>query len=145
MVNEQKSISVETLDKLHTSGAGYDVLRYVGLPDLFGTESDTLLYFMGKNLARKLETRTIDDIVFFFDKMGWGKLDLYKEKKKGMTFHLMADAVVYRLNAPIDAEFRLEAGFLAEAVQIIKGRQSECQESINQKLAQIEFSVMYID
>ncbi|WP_164668440.1 YslB family protein [Virgibacillus doumboii] len=145
MAKDQESMSVALLDDLHTSGAGYDILRYISLPELLGTESNTLLYFMGKNLARKLEIQTISDIIYSFDKLGWGRLELVKEKKKVLTFHLMADAVVYRLSAPFDTEFRLEAGFLAEALQSIKSRPCECTEEINKKIHQVEFSVVYTD
>ncbi|MBP1947714.1 DUF2507 domain-containing protein [Virgibacillus litoralis] len=145
MSKKHKAMSVSLLDELHTSGAGYDVIRYIGLPELLGTESGTLLYFMGKNIARKLEIQSITDIIFAFDKLGWGKLELVKEKKKELIFHLMADSVVYRLNAPFETDFRLEAGFLAEAIQNIKQVPSECTEEIHKKIHQVEFSVVYTD
>lgn len=145
MSKEQESMSVALLDELHTSGAGYDILRYVGLPDLLGSESNTLLYFMGKNIARKLDMKTITDIVISFDKMGWGELEFVKEKKKELTFHLMADSVAYRLNAPFNTEFRLEAGFLAQAIQFITEKPCECTEKVNRKILQIEFSIVFTD
>ncbi|SDQ45277.1 Protein of unknown function [Virgibacillus subterraneus] len=145
MSKKHKAMSVSLLDELHTSGAGYDVLRYIGLPELLGTESGTLLYFMGKNIARKLEIQSITDIIFAFDKLGWGKLELVKEKKKELIFHLMSDSVVYRLNAPFETDFRLEAGFLAEAIQIIKQVPCECTEEVHKKIHQVEFSVVYTD
>ncbi|MFB4166649.1 YslB family protein [Virgibacillus sp. JSM 102003] len=145
MSNEHKSMSVSLLDELHTSGAGYDVLRYIGLPEILGTESSTLLYFMGKNIARKLEIQSITDIIFAFDKLGWGNLELVKEKKKELIFQLMSDSVVYRLNAPFETDFRLEAGFLAEAIQIIKEIPCECTEEIHKKVHQVEFSIVFTD
>ena len=143
MSKRQDALSLTLLDELHTSGAGYDVLRYISLPDLFGTEADTLLYFMGKDLARSLHINSLEDIYQIADKLGWGRLELVKEKKRGFTFQLMADAVFHRLQAKFDVDFRLEAGFLAEAIQQLYGRECECNEQINRKIHLVEFMVYY--
>ncbi|WP_267902142.1 DUF2507 domain-containing protein [Lentibacillus cibarius] len=87
----------------------------------------------------------ISNIKFAFKQLGWGYLDLVKEKKNELTFQLMADAVVYRLNAPIETEFRLEAGFLSESVSLVKQRPCECKEKIQNKIHQIEFSAIFTD
>ncbi|UJL45000.1 YslB family protein [Virgibacillus sp. NKC19-16] len=143
MAQKQETFSVSQLDELHTAGAGYDVLRYISLPEVLGRESNTLLYFMGRNLARKLDIKALEDIYYIFDKLGWGNLELIKEKRKELVFHLMADAVVQRLNASFDTEFRLESGFLAESIQMINERECECVEAVNHKIHQIEFTVVY--
>lgn len=145
MSKDHESMPVTLLDELHTTGAGYDIIRYIGLPDIFGSESPTLLYFMGKNLSRRLDIQSVSDIVYAFEKLGWGRLELVKEKKKELVFQLMADSVVYRLNAPLDTEFRLEAGFLSEAIEQIKERSCECQEEQHKKIHQIEFTVIFTD
>ncbi|WP_430784936.1 YslB family protein [Virgibacillus flavescens] len=142
MSKEQQGFSTTLLEELQTSGAGYDVLRYISLPELLGRETETLLYFMGRNLARKLSFNTIEDIYLIFDKMGWGKLELIRNKRKEITFSLMSDSVVNRIKASFDTEFRLESGFLAEAIQQLKETEAECTEEINKKIMQVEFSVL---
>lgn len=144
MQKNQQKLPVDLLGKLQSSGAGYDLIRYISLPDLFGAESEALLYFMGKSLARKFDIQTMGDVIYFFEKMGWGRLELFKEKNKQLEFHLLADSVVQRLAMPIEAEFRLEAGFLAEAITILKGIDCECTEEIRRKIHQVEFTVMYV-
>lgn len=143
MSKTQQLLPVSQLDDLYTSGAGYDVLRYLTLPELLGPESHTLLYFMGRNLARKLDLKAIEDIYYTFEKLGWGKLELIREKKKELVFHLMSDSVVQRLQAPFDTEFRLESGFLAEAIQLLEDIECECTEDINRKIHQVEFTIFY--
>lgn len=145
MPKKDKKISLSLLDELHTSGAGYDILRYISLPDMLGEEADTLLYFVGRNLARTLEMQDLGDVFNTYDKLGWGRLELVKEKKHTLTFHLMDDAIVRRLNAPFDTEFRLEAGFLAEAIQTIKDTKCECTEKIYQRIHQVQFTVFYTE
>lgn len=142
MSKEQELIPITLLENMQTSGAGHDMLRYIGLPDLLGAEAKTLLYFMGKSLARKLAIQSMDDIYYVYEKLGWGKLELVKEKRKELIFHLMADSVAQRLNAPFDIEFRYEAGFLAEAMQILKDETYECTEEIHKKIHMVEFSVV---
>lgn len=81
MSNKHQPLNLSHLEELNTPGAGYDILRYVSLPDLLGQDTEPILYFMGRNLARKFEITTLDDIVYLFDKLGWGTLDLMKQNK----------------------------------------------------------------
>ncbi|GAA0434759.1 MAG: YslB family protein [Bacillota bacterium] len=136
------TITVSQMEELHTAGAGYDILRYVGLPELLGRESHTLLYFMGRKLARKFELSTMGDIFIIFENLGWGQLELVKNKKKEMVFQLMSDSIVQRLKAPFEADFRLEAGFLAEALQMTENCDCECVESVHSRIHQVEFTAV---
>ncbi|WP_249870939.1 YslB family protein [Oceanobacillus saliphilus] len=145
MSKKHQGLELSHLEELNTTGAGYDILRYVTLPELLGQEKNTLLYFMGKSLARKFDFNTIEDIYHLFDKLGWGKLELVKRKRKELIFHLLSDSIVLRLKAPIDTEFRMESGFLSEAVQSVEGIECECVEEINHRINQIEFSVVFTD
>ena len=140
---EAMTFPLSLLEDLSTSGAGFDVLRYIGLPDLFGEESDTLLYFMGRKLARRFSFNELEDIYKAFEQLGWGQLELVKEKRKELVFSLMADTIVRKLNAPVSIDFRLEAGFLAEAVHMAFDTSTECVEEINPKIHQVELTVLY--
>ncbi|MBN6206396.1 YslB family protein [Ralstonia pickettii] len=143
MAQNTEKVSVAKLDELYTAGAGFDILRYVALPEFLGDEAPTLLYFMGRNLARKFEMSTIEDVYYIFEKLGIGKLELVKEKKREKIFHLLADSVVLRIKSPLQADFRLEAGFLAEAMETIDNVDCECVEEINHRIHQVQFSVIY--
>src|SRR5690625_3134956 len=131
MVKEERLITLSALNELDTETVGHDVLRYISLPNLLGVESQTLLYYIGKNLARSFEINSIDDVYFVFEKLGWGFLELVKEKKNQVIFSLMSDSVARRLKSNLAKEFRLEAGFLAETVQLVYDRDCECVEKIN--------------
>lgn len=140
---QEKGFSLQVLENLNTSGAGYDVLRYIGLPELFGGETHALLYFMGRKLARHFSIETVDEISQAFELLGWGKLELVKEKRKELIFTLMSDSVAQKIQSPIPVDFRLEAGFLAEAVHIALDVSTECIDQINPKIHQVEFTVLY--
>jgi len=142
---DKKTIPLTVLDEFSPNTVGQDILRYVSLPDFLGSEKDTLLYYFGKNLARILEIDTIDDIYYVFHKLQWGHLELIKDKRNYMTFHLMADEVVQRLQSSITTDFRIESGFLAESIQKLTTRSCECTEKINEKLFRIEFRVFFLE
>ncbi|HIS29677.1 MAG TPA: DUF2507 domain-containing protein [Candidatus Avamphibacillus intestinigallinarum] len=141
--DNQQPYAIDLFDNLHTNGAGYDILRYLALPELFGDERDTLLYFTGRKLARHFAMETLNDLYEAFEKLGWGKLEMTKEKRKELTFSLMSDSVVQRLEAPFPIEFRLESGFIAEAIEMIFDAGTECVEEIHEKIRQVEFTVVY--
>jgi predicted hydrocarbon binding protein len=145
MQRKQEKLPITLLDDIQSSGAGYDLLRYICLPDVFGAEAEALLYFMGRSLARKFDIQSLGDIFYIFEKVGWGRLELFKEKRNEMEFHLMADAVVQRLAMPVDTEFRLEAGFLAEAIALLKGLECECVEDVRAKIHQVVFRVVFTE
>lgn len=145
MRKKQEKLPIELLDKIQSTGAGYDLLRYISLPDLFGSEAEALLYFMGRSMARNFNLQAIGDVIYFFEKVGWGRLELFKEKNNKLEFHLLADSVVQRLAMPIETEFRLEAGFLAEAISILKGVDCECVEEVRSKIHQVEFTIVLVE
>lgn len=142
---DKNLISLSMLDEFDSETIGQDILRYVSLPNFLGHEKDTLLYFIGRNLARRIHINDFDDVIYLFTKFRWGKLELIKDKKNQMNFYLMADEVVKRLQASIETDFRLEAGFLAESMQNLTGRPAECNETINERLYRIEFKVFFTD
>src|SRR5699024_2662950 len=85
MLKKLEPFSLSMLENLHTPGAGYDILRYISLPDLLGKESSTILYFMGKNLARKFEFETLEDIYYFFQQIGWEILSSSRRDEENLS------------------------------------------------------------
>lgn len=140
-IYSKQKLNLNELEQLYSDGAGYDILRYVGLPELFGEEKETLLYFLGRNIARNFEFNSLEDLSLFFEKMGLGVLELVKDKKQIKTFYLLSDAVVAKLESNIETDFRLEAGLIAEVIQELEGVDCECIESVQRRIKQIEFNV----
>ncbi|WP_028783389.1 YslB family protein [Thalassobacillus devorans] len=137
-------INLDQLQSLVHTGAGYDLLRYYTLPDLLGKEAPFLLYYMGKNLARKSEMTTLDDIIQFFQQLGWGSLSILQEKKKETRFELSGHVLEKRLQNPLlEIDFRMEAGFLAEAITLTQNVNGECFEEIDEKKHRVTFTVMH--
>lgn len=142
---DEKKIHINKLEQFLEKSIGQDVLRYLVLPDILGNEKETLLYFSGRNLARNLKIDSLEDIKLIFSLLSWGNLDLIKEKKNEITFHLLSDQIVKRIQSDFITDFRLEAGFLAEAISHLTERPCECQEDVNKRLFQVEFKVIFTD
>lgn len=142
---DEQLISLSQFDQLPDDTAGHDVLRYVSIPNLLGDEKETVLYFIGRSLARQLNINKNEDLHYLFNKFRWGNLELIKEKKQTMTFHLMSDDVASRMMSPFEIDYRLEAGFLAEAIEKITERTCECTESISNRLYRVRFKVTFTD
>ncbi|WP_173915902.1 DUF2507 domain-containing protein [Halobacillus sp. Marseille-Q1614] len=134
VVKESAKLKTENISSLVATGAGYDLLRYYTLPDFLGKEAPYLLYFMGKNIARETKIESFEELFEFFQYMGWGELQLVKEKKRTLTFHLHGHIVEKRLTQKLfPVDFRLECGFLSEVLCSITDDTYECMEEVIQK------------
>ncbi|KRL05009.1 YslB family protein [Liquorilactobacillus oeni] len=103
-------------DDTSTSILGYEVLRDILIPELTG-ENKTILYWAGKRLAREIFLDKSEDLASFFEKAGWGSLKAGKAKKNQQLFELSGKIIKLRQQNIKQADFLLEAGFLAETLQ----------------------------
>ncbi|CAM3107443.1 YslB family protein [Filibacter tadaridae] len=100
---------------------GYEILRDFVLPSILGPHEDEILYWTGKDVARKFPVFTIDELPTFFMEAGWGQLTL-KSSVKDEAFYLMDMAQTNNQSRSC----HLEAGFLAEQYQKLNGFLTEC-------------------
>ncbi|MDV2684839.1 YslB family protein [Alkalihalophilus sp. As8PL] len=92
---------------------GYELLRNDVLKEVFGQEYDSILYWVGKSIARKYPLHTIEEVIEFFNDANWGNLTLVKEKKNERHFELEGEWMKKN-----DTRcYQLEAGFLAQQVE----------------------------
>lgn len=119
---------------------GYEILRDYLIPSILGKHEKDVLYWAGKDLARKYPCGDIPLIITFFKDTGWGELTLEKEMKDGYIFHLTNDPDLLHIKT---RTFRLEAGFLAEQIQGLNGYLTECHEEKKEKQNIVEFHVKW--
>ncbi|GAK09740.1 DUF2507 domain-containing protein [Geomicrobium sp. JCM 19038] len=94
---------------------GYELLREALLPELLNDDQDDILYLGGKLLARKYPLENIEQLSAFFDKAGWGRLELVKSGKKTTTFDLHFFEDEKRENF----SRHIEAGFIAAQYELL--------------------------
>lgn len=60
-------------------GLGAGTMRDVILPAILGKETDEMLYWIGKDLARVYPVATAEDLVYLTNQLGFGRLALRKK------------------------------------------------------------------
>lgn len=117
----------------HSAHSAVLLLRDRLLPNLFRDDEGDILYWAGKELARDYTLTSIDELSELMRQLSFGKLTLKEEKKKSYTFLLHGEIVHERMKANSDADFSLETGFIAQAVQTLSDHYTEGFFSLNIK------------
>jgi predicted hydrocarbon binding protein len=133
----------EALQHVEIPLFGYHLIREVLLPDLLGKETDSILYWAGKHLARCYPLETFDDIILFFEKAGWGTLAVIKERQDELEIELTGPAVSARIAMNAHCSFQLEAGFLAQQIEQQKRFVSEAYEQQKKRDQKVTFTVKW--
>lgn len=138
-----KKIESESLQNISMNAFAYELLREELLPDLIGKELDAILYWAGRNLARKYPLETIDEVIQFFVKAGWGDLTIIEHKRREMQFKLTGDLIKERQQQNRHSSYQLEAGFIAEQIQKQRGVIAESYEEQKKRSDSIMFLVQW--
>lgn len=109
-----------------TAGLPLEVLRDILIPAILGKETDGILYWAGKDLARQFPVETEDDVSTIFSQLGFGDIKLQKKNKKQQVWIMSGGLVTDRL-ALDKNNFTLEAGFLAQQIELQTNATSEAQ------------------
>lgn len=103
---------------------GYELIRTELISNILGKDAEPILYWAGKELARSHPLTSFEEIVYFFDQVSFGSLTRTKEKRSFHEYTLSGKMIELRLGQE-DSLFSLEAGFLAEQMQLITGMYTE--------------------
>jgi predicted hydrocarbon binding protein len=122
------------------SSFGYEIIRDHILSSILGKHEDDVLYWAGKELARKFPCKSQDELIAFFADACWGTLELIKESKDGRIFQLTNDPELLQIK---QRSFKLEAGFIAEQIQLAKGYLTECYNEKREKQQYVMFTVKW--
>jgi predicted hydrocarbon binding protein len=118
------------VEKPSVSAFGYELLRSDLLPELLGKEERNILYWAGRHLARKFPLHTIEEVQAFFQEAGWGNLEMTETSKSESVFSLQSSLIEQRMQNYRHHTFSLEAGFLAEQIQLQKKCITEALETV---------------
>lgn len=113
-----------------TSQFGYELIRDHVIPSILGKHEGDILYWAGKELARKFPVFNIEEIPSFFQEAGWGQLTVEKTSKKETFYKLQSPSEPLKVS---ERNFQLEAGFIAEQFQKLNGVLTECYAKPNKK------------
>ena len=122
---------------------GYELLRDHVLPDILGKHEDDILYWAGKEIARKFPVFSVEEVPAFFKEAGWGELVRVSSGREETDYQLSE-----RLDSPASKDsFHLESGFLAQQYQIANNCLTECfgtrDESTGEIILQVRWDETY--
>lgn len=124
----------------------YLLIRDYLIGNILGEHTDEILYWAGKDLARQFPLKDKEDIYEAMIYCGFGELELLKKDAKTQQYRLSSDLVTVRLQSET-ATFQLEAGFLAEQIQMTTGVLCEAKSEIiigKNKIKEV-FITLYIE
>ncbi|EOR25432.1 hypothetical protein A499_05340 [Niallia nealsonii AAU1] len=87
----------------------------------------------GKRIARLFPLDAIEEAYTFFQKVGWGNLEVVKQTKNEITYQLSSDLIEKRLKEKGKCTFQLEAGYLAQQYEQTKKVIAEAFEDPKRK------------
>lgn len=113
-------MSQKLYDQLINSPQGLNTgtLRDVILPAILGKETDEMLYWIGKDLARQYPVATTNDLVTLTQQLAFGDLTLVKKTTTSQIWRLGGPVIINRASRDNEeTSFGLECGFLAQEVE----------------------------
>ncbi|MGX7394947.1 YslB family protein [Carnobacterium mobile] len=116
-MNDQRNSVDLNIVEGNDSLFSYTLIRDALIPNLLGQETNEILYWAGKELARQYPLNNQQDTILFFKKAGFGTLTVDSHHKNKVIFRLSGFVVENRLAMVKEPSFNLEAGFLAEQIQ----------------------------
>ncbi|MGM9924560.1 MAG: YslB family protein [Bacillus sp. (in: firmicutes)] len=120
-----------------------EVVRDIVLPDLLGKDHSEILYWAGKQLARKFPLNDLQETIEFFMNAGWGTLEEQKSSKHEAEYILHGNLIKRRFDLNKDCEFQLEAGFLAQQIELQKKCIAETATEQKRRSNQVKFLVRW--
>lgn len=130
-------------EALTVSQFGYELVREILIPELLGKDTAEILYWAGKRLARKYPLADLDETIRFFHDAGWGRLMIKEETRKEMVLELGSELISSRLKNNPNTTFQLEAGFLAQQIELQKKATAEAFEHPNKRSFRIQFTIKW--
>ena len=139
----KNTIDTTSLEDVSLNAFAYELLREELLPDLIGNDLDGILYWSGRNLARKYPLETIEEVIQFFEKAGWGTLSIIEHKRREMQFQLKGTLIAERQKQKRHSSYQLETGFIAEQIQKQRNVVAESYEEKKKRSDSITFLVKW--
>lgn len=122
---------------------GYELIREELMPIILGKDTAAILYWAGKDLARKFPLNSLEEVMDFFIKAGWGTLSVKSEFKNELEVVLSSEIISNRLKNRGNCSFQIEAGFLAQQIENQKNVIAEAYEHPKKRSGKVIFTLKW--
>lgn len=130
-------------DPLTVPAYGYELLREILIPELLGRDTPDLLYWAGKRIARLFPLNHLEEARTFFEKAGWGNLEIVSQDKHEMEYSISSELIEKRLSEKGKCSFQLEAGYLAQQHEQLKKVITEAFEDPKRRGKKVKITVRW--
>ena len=114
------------------------------LPNILGKDASHILYWAGKDLARKVSSsKTSMKFLISLSKPGGAIYRLNGKGKQMLEFELTSPIVKERIKKREQSTFQIEAGFLAQQVEQQKKVVAEAYEHPKKRAGKVIFTVKW--
>lgn len=100
---------------------GYHFLRETLTHSLLGDSESPILYWLGKELGRKIPIQSANGIILPFMRLGLGQLDVIETSEQSTTYQLSHTIFSYQSPERLSRTLSLESGIIAGAMESWKG------------------------
>ncbi|MBS9334457.1 YslB family protein [Fructobacillus sp. M1-13] len=118
------------------------LLRDALLQNLLTDDYANITYWAGKELARQFPLESIAEIANFFEQAGFGNLTITYQGEAEQQWLVAGPVIKDRLALNRQADFSLEAGFLAQQVELQNEAIAESYFQVNMRKHTVTITVM---
>ncbi|RNB86096.1 DUF2507 domain-containing protein [Brevibacillus panacihumi] len=125
--------SIAYAERMNMPYLGYHLLRETLTQTLLGESESPILYWIGKNMGRKIPIQSANGIILPFIRLGLGQLDLLKESEQHLHYSLSHTIYPYMSQERLSRALSLECGVIAGAIEAWRGQEALVQMELGQK------------
>ncbi|WP_400164232.1 DUF2507 domain-containing protein [Brevibacillus sp. TJ4] len=125
--------SLAYAERINMPYLGYHLLRETLTSTLLGESESPILYWIGKDMGKKIPIRSANGIILPFVRLGLGKLDLLEESSGQICYSLSHTIYKYMTKERLCRTLGFESGVIAGSVERWQGRLVEAQLEVEEQ------------
>lgn len=122
--------TIPVTERMHMPYLGYHLLRETLTNTLLGESESPILYWLGKDIGRKIPIQSSSGPILPFIRLGLGQLDLVEESEEVIVYKLSHTIHAYQTPERLSRTLSLEAGIIAGSIERWKGKDTSSQLEI---------------
>lgn len=125
--------SIAHAERMNMPYLGYHLLRETLTSTLLGESESPILYWMGKNMGRKIPIQSANGIILPFIRLGLGQLDLLEESPQYISYSLTHTIYPHLSAERLSRALSLECGLIAGAIEQWLGKETVVQMEVEEQ------------
>lgn len=119
--------SIPYAERMNMPYLGYHLLRETLTNTLLGESESAILYWLGKDMGRKIPIQSGNGLIHPFIRLGLGQLDLLEESQQHVHYSLTHTIYGYMSAERLSRALSLECGIIAGAIEQWQSKEAQAQ------------------